>query len=181
MKKTILFLGLILCFSCKNETTNTKSQELQEPEPIAKVTDNIFTFSVELKTEEADILELYYVDDFPDAPFTREKRMAKSIEAGSDFQTIEFKLPKNSLPYKMRLDIGDNGNKFETPVFINSIKLTLNNNVIAIDDTLMDSFFQPNEYVTKIEGGYLRKTIENKYDPFITARPLLIKKIELEL
>ena len=75
-------------------------------------------------------------------------------------------------------DFGEN--KIETPVKINSIELKYNSDSIVIDALVLEHFFHPNIYLEKGDSGYLRKTLNGRYDPFLVSTPLLEKKIELE-
>ncbi|MDX1772977.1 hypothetical protein [Oceanihabitans sediminis] len=186
MKKLILVILVMLAVSCKNdknqninEEQKTKQTENSNKEVVLKE-DNILTVTMSVKVLEDDKFELYYVDDSIDRSFNSEDRIAVYVQANNNFQTIEFKLPEYSLPYKFRIDLGDNSNKHESNVEIKSVTLQLNQFTIDIDDATMDSFFQPNKYLQKINGGYTRKIVDNKYDPFLLAKPVLIKKIELE-
>ena len=61
-------------------------------------------------------------------------------------------------------------------------KLVLNENVINIDSKTLEVFFQPNIYLERVSNGiYLRKAMNGKYDPFLISKPILDKKIEIEL
>lgn len=180
MKKAVLILIAIICFSCKDETKNKESQIVETPKEVV-VKDNTLSIILDVKVKEDDKLELYYVINSPEDGFSRDNRYATYIKGNNEFQKIEFKLPKDVFPYKLRLDLGDNGNKYETNIEIKSITLQLNNNTIEIDHTTMDSFFQPNVYLQKTDNGYSRKVVDGKYDPFLLAKPVLIKKMELEL
>ena len=180
MKKTVLILIVIICFSCKDESKNKESQIVETPKEVV-VKDNIFILKLDIKANEDDKFELYYVANSPEEGFSRENRTATYIKGNKEYQTVEFKLPKDVFPYKLRIDLGDNGNKYETNIEIKSIKLQLNDNTIEIDQTTMDSFFQPNVYLQKTDNGYSRKVVDGKYDPFLLAKPVLIKKMEIEL
>lgn len=180
MKKTLIILTIILCYSCKDESKNKEIQRVETPKTEV-VKDGVLKIILNVKVKEDDKFELYYIDDSPEGTYSVDKRLAIYTKAADDFQAIEFKLPKEAFPYNFRIDLGDNENRFESDVEIKSINLILNENIIEIDNTLIDSFFQPNVYLQKTENGYSRNITEGKYDPFLTARPLLIKKMELEL
>lgn len=187
MKNPILIFLVILIFSCKNDKKHDvedqkeiQQTEKQEVENVL-IEDNVFILTMFVKVFEDDKFELYYVDDSIDGNFNSKNRLAVYVVGSNEFQTIQFKLPENSLPYKFRIDLGDNGNKYETNIEIKSITLQLNGNTIELDHTTMDSFFQPNVYLQKTDTGYSRKVVDGKYDPFLLAKPVLIKKMELEL
>lgn len=163
MKKTVLIILVLGILSCVDEK------------------DNIFKVSINAKFLEDDKIELHYINDFSNGTFNTKDREAIYIKGSNEFQLIELSLPKGVLPSKFRIDLGDNINMHETQIDINSVDIELNGNVINIDKTILDSFFQPNIYLERNENGYLRKVVKDKYDPFITSKAILIKKIELEL
>lgn len=180
MKKAVLIFMAILSFSCKDKVNNKETTTIEAPkEEVIK--DDVIKIILEVKIQEDDKIELFYVDDSPEGSFSGDKRLASYIKGSEDFQLIEFKLPKDVIPYNFRIDLGDNGNKHETDVEVKSIKLQLNENTIEIDNTILDSFFQPNEFLQKTDFGYSRHVVDGKYDPFVLSKPVLIKKMELEL
>lgn len=179
MKYVILLLTILLVFACKNERTPNKNTIENKKETI--VNDDVLSITIEVRTKEADKFELYYTDDLPESGFTADKRIAVYTPGGDDFQTLTFTLPNEVWPYKLRLDLGENNNKYETPVEIKSIIFKLNSNSFVIDSSIMGSFFDTNAYIEPISNGYNRKVLEGKYDPFLVAKPVLIKKMEIEL
>jgi hypothetical protein len=176
MRKIVLVILLITAFACKEEA---KKKEIKEPVKKEVVKDNIFRVFIEVKTQEDDKFQLFYIDDSPEGKFNGDKRLVQQVKGGDEVQIIQFTLPKEVLPYKFRIDLGENN--YETIVVIKKVKLMYNNEVIEIDDLTLPRFFKPNVYLEKVETGYLRKTIDGRNDPFLLSTPLLIKKIELEL
>lgn len=179
MKKIILACLIVLSFACKNE--EKKAIETEKPVKKEVVKDNIFRVFINIRVSEDDKFELYYVGDTPDGNFNVNERVAKYIKGSDDFQVVELSLPENIFPYKFRIDLGDNINKYETDIEIKSIIIQLNKEKIEIENELLSSFFQNNVYLEKTPLGYKRKSVDNRYDPFLISTPLLIKKIELEL
>ncbi len=178
MKKIILVCLVVFSFACKNEE---KSIKIKSELPVKKevVNDDIFKVFIDIKVNEDDKFQLFYVDDSPEGDFSVDKRLALLIKGDNNFQVIEFTLPANVFPYKFRVDLGENN--LETSIEIRSIKLQYNNDVIEIGNLTLERFFQPNIYLEKTVNGYLRKTIDGRNDPFLLSTPLLIKKMELEL
>ncbi|WP_347923215.1 hypothetical protein [Pontimicrobium sp. SW4] len=177
MKKIILSCLVIFSFSCKNE--DKKATEVQTPIKKEVVKDNLFKIIMEAKVKEDDKFQVFFTDDSPEESFSANKRLVKNIVGSEEFQTLEFVLPKEVLPFKFRIDLGENS--YETLVEIGVIKLEYNNEVIEIDPLTLERFFQPNIYLQKTDNGFMRKTIDGRCDPFLMSTPLLIKKIELEL
>lgn len=180
MKHKFYLLAFLICFCCKEENKN-KGEAKNSASDLTKITDDIFKVTLDAKFLEDDKVELYFVGGSAEGSFNQKERVAKYIKGSAEFQVIEFSLPKGVIPYKFRVDIGDNINKHETQVNIKSVKLELNKNVIYIENKLLDSFFQPNLYLEKNDTGYLRKVIDNNYDPYILSKPVLNQKIAIEL
>lgn len=180
MKHVPLLILIVLFFSCQKEKKDTN--QLKKDSPTSKkIKDNIFKIILEVKVINDDKFEVYYVDDYEEGSFNPDKRLAKFIKASNELQTIQFNLPSGILPYKFRIDVGDNINRHETLVEIKSIRLELNSEFMLIDNQLIDIFFNPNIFLVKRDNGYLRRIVDDRYDPFLLSTPLLDKKIELEL
>lgn len=179
IKRAVLVFSILVFFSCKDEKKSMNTPIDTVIEKVVK--DDILTITLEVRIEEDDKFEIYYVDDLPENGFSADKRLANYIKGGDDYQLVTFALPKKVWPYNLRFDLGDNNNKYETPVEIKSITFKYNNNVFEIDKSIMDSFFQPNAYLEPTTNGYSRKAVDGKYDPFLITKPVLIKKMELEL
>lgn len=184
MKKIIFIAIAILSFSCKNEanTRETNTQEANTEETKATevaLKDNILKISINIVVPQDDKLQLFYVDDDPEGNFNPDKRLAINVKANDNAQKITFSLPEGVFPYKLRLDLGENS--FESAIYVNSINLELNNNVIDIENEVLERFFQPNIYLEREGNGFNRKVIDGRCDPFLLSTELLIKKMELEL
>lgn len=185
MKRTILILIVILNFSCKeNKKENPKNEG--EKEVLKVVTkkaekDNIFKLQFEMKLLENDKIRVFYTGNSLEEKFSGEQMVVTSIKGSPEFQTVSINLPVNILPYKLRVDVGENGIKNESPIEFKSIKLELNENSIIINNDIINNFFRPNLYLEKTDNGFQRKIMEGKYDPFFVSTPLLNKKIEIEL
>lgn len=182
MYKIILVTLLCICFSCKKEAESKnvdKLTTLLKNEFIEK--DFIFKVLVNIKILEADKIELFFTDSSSNGIFFQNKRLVKNLRGSKDEQTIEFNLPQNIFPKSLRLDLGENQNKNETDIEINSIEFLYNGKSMSIRKELLNYFFQPNIYMEKKDDVYLRKVVNGRYDPFLLAKPVLIKKMELEL
>ena len=84
------------------------------------------------------------------------------------------------MPYNFRIDIGSNDNQKE--IIIQSISIEYNNKNIIIDKESIHIFFDINEYIdyNKIDGRVSVVEVNGRKDPFIIAKPILLKKIEIE-
>ncbi|WP_296382658.1 hypothetical protein, partial [Winogradskyella sp.] len=160
MKRIILALIVLGFLSCKEDKGNSTQKKVIEEVGVEKrktKKEDIFKVTLNIKMLEDDKIELFYLGEFQDGNFNSKERVAKYIKGNNEFQIIELVLPKGIIPYQFRIDIGDNVNKHETQVDIKSINLELNENIINIDNTLLNSFFHPNRYLEKNNTGYLRR------------------------
>lgn len=179
MKRICMILMVLMAIiSCDKKSSKTKNQASKK-EKITK--DNILRISIETVINEDDIIQLFYTDQSEFEDYSSDKRLALPVKGSSTVQTLVFNLPKDVLPYKFRIDLGDNSRMNQTQIDIISITIELNNNNIVVTNELLDSFFQPNIYLEGNETGYERKLLNDRFDPFITSKAILIKKMELEL
>lgn len=182
MKTNFLLLAILLIFSCNDGKKKESVDPTENKEAKAEVIkDDILKIKLDFKVIQDDKFELYYSENDIGVNFGPDDRLAQYVKASNDYQSITFNLPKGIFPTNFRIDLGDNPIKNETPIEIMAITVEWNGNVINIDNSLVSSFFQPNAYLQQTETGYSRKVINDKYDPFLLVKPVLIKKMELEL
>jgi len=179
MKRAVLFLVISVFFSCKNEDKKKVQETMINEQVIEK--DNIIKISINARFLEDDRFDLFYVADFPENNFNEKERLSKYLKGNDHFQSINFELPNGVFPYKFRIDLGNNENKHLTPIEIKTIMLEFNGNQILIENSELDHFFYANEFLERTDNGYLRKEVNGRYDPFILSKPLLDKKMEIEL
>lgn len=185
MKKIIIVLIAIVSFSCKDKSDNDKvkksvvNNEVEKSKTL-EIEDDTFKIIMNIKVLEDDKLDVFFVGDSPEGAFNSDSRADGYLRGSDNFQIVTVSLPIGILPYKLRIDLGDNINRHETNIEIKSFKLQFNNSIIELDNTALDSLFQPNIYLQKTDNGYSRKIIDGKYDPFLIASPALITKIETE-
>lgn len=180
MKKVIYVFVVVLFFSCGNNKKKNETIDIDTPSTKNVIQkDNILKIAFDIKVKEDDKFQLFYIDESPESKYNVDSRIVLPIQGSDEYQLIKFEFPPNILPYKFRVDVGENKN--ETLIKIRSVKLTLNNNTIEFDGATIDKFFQPNIYLNKAEDGYERKKVDGRYDPFFTSKAFLIKKMELEL
>lgn len=169
--KYICFFVLINLASCNEKKNTTVSND-------EKAIQNSLKVSMEIKVLEDDKLQLFYFEDSSQINYEDEKRIAKSIKGKDHFQLVEFVLPENIIPSKFRIDVGENG--FLSAVEIKNIKISYNTNLIDIENTVFDRFFETNIFLESSEKGLVRKKINGRYDPFFVSKALLIKKMKIE-
>jgi hypothetical protein len=175
----------LFAFSCKQgENKNNNINEIEDEVVSRKKqeNDNRFKVILNVKMIENNRIDLFYIGDNPESGFNDQELVSKNILGDDEFQVVELELPKDILPYEIRIDLGENSKKVETIVEINYIKLIFNKNVIEINSQTLDVFFQPNIYLEKVSNGvYLRQVVDGKFDPFLMSKAILNKKIEIEL
>jgi hypothetical protein len=140
--------------------------------------DNAFKVSIKIKVKENDKFQLFYVEDTKKESYTENKRITCSVNGKNNFQNVEFTLPPSVLPEKFRIDVGET--KVNTLIEIEEVSINYRNKQVIISDNTFHRFFKPNIYLEKNKNGYMRKTIENRYDPFFISTALLNKRIELD-
>ncbi len=170
---------LIVFTSCKNTDKpieeNKLGHSLKE-----KVKDDIFKILINGVVKSDDIFEVFYTDIDAKEGFTEAKKLKIVVKGDDSIQNIAFNLPEEVLPYNFRIDIGSNDN--QKGIIIQSISIEYNNKNIIIDKDSIHIFFDINEYIdyNKIDGRVRVVEVNGRKDPFIIAKPILLKKIEIE-
>jgi|AntRauMFilla1563_2_1112583.scaffolds.fasta_scaffold00031_10 hypothetical protein len=160
MRNLGCFYLLLLTLSCA---------KLEEKHTIVKI---------DLKSLNDEKIQFFYTNN-KIKYFTDELMFANKIEGSTQFQTVEFKLPKNFRLNRLRIDLGEN--KLETPIFIKNINISYGNKIIEIDENNMNRFFSTNIYLKTSDFViFERSYIAKKYDPFLKSTALLEKKMFLE-
>lgn len=159
MKKLTVLL-LLLLFSCKSI----------QYEPT------IITLSFKCLNDE--IIRLFYID-YVETGFSTEMMLTKRIQGKDEFQHIVFEIPAKHRPKSFRIDLGEN--KVETAVFIEDIKISYGDKELYISKGIIKRYFKENIYVETLDyHKFFRKSVENRYDPFLKSSPLLEKYMYLE-
>jgi len=144
----------------------------------AKLEEKHTIVKIDLKSLNDEKIQFFYTNN-KIKYFTDELMFANKIEGSTQFQTVEFKLPKNFRLNRLRIDLGEN--KLETPIFIKNINISYGNKIIEIDENNMNRFFSTNIYLKTSDFViFERSYIAKKYDPFLKSTALLEKKMFLE-
>ena len=186
MKKSVLILIIILNFACKNKTKKEaeeiKSNTTQIIEDVKNIeVEDVLKIHLIVRILENDKFRVFYTSNSPEEKISEKKMEVASVKGNSDFQQVTIQLPKGVVPYKLRLDLGENSIKNQSDIDLESINIELNDNVIKVDNQNIKSYFRPNQYLTKTPTGYSRKIVDDKYDPFLLSTSTLIEKIVEEL
>ncbi|CDF81220.1 conserved hypothetical protein [Formosa agariphila KMM 3901] len=179
MRNIFLIACVFLLFSCEGK--NEKNKISEKKTSINKIEkDNIFSVDLNVKILEDDRLQLFFIEDDPESGFSADKRMYIDIKGKDEFQVVSFKLPSGVLPYRFRVDLGEN--KIESDIQIKSIVIKFNQGVMDIDSATFPRLFSSNIYLNTTDyKTFSRKIIDTQYDPYIVSTPLLDKKIEIDL
>lgn len=179
---TLIILSICACKQGNKEGNSDKEYENEVNTSQKTLKDNKVKIILNLKITENNRIDVFYIGDNPNGGFNDKELVSKNVLGDKGFQVVELELPKDILPYSLRIDIGENSLKTETPIEITDIKIILNDNVIEIDSNTLEVFFQPNIYFEKISNGlYRRKIVDGKFDPYFVSKGILNKKIEIEL
>lgn len=173
-KNKMRYLSIYLIFFGCTTKDKTNSIEIEQ---------DIFKIHINAIVPEDDIFEVFYLDQnlSEKVRFTKDKKLREKIVGSKTIQKITFKLPNKIYPYQFRLDLGGNRNQQE--IIIKSIELSYRNGSIIINSDLIRIFFIINQFIdlNDSNGKIKLKEISQSKDPFIIARPILLKKMEIEL
>lgn len=169
---TIIILSalLIVIFSCTSRKEAKKNNQ-----------EKIFEIEIEYKILKDDIFQVFYIDQDSKEKFSEEKMISKKINKSQKTNSISFNLPKEVIPKKIRIDLGEN--KCQEEITINQIKLKYSGNEIIVKEKYIPHFFVMNSFLKydPSSGEFRSISINNRYDPFIISSALLNQKIKLEL
>ena len=160
-RTALLLLSFLIFFSCKQANK-------------AKI-DEIFNITLNIKVFEDDKFKVYYLEK-EHSGYDEKNKVEVNVTGSNSYQDINFAL--SQLPHKFRIDLGESG--IESKIWISGVTIEYKQQKIGIEDNALHRFFKPNIYLKRAQKGYIRKTIDNRYDPFLESTPLLEKKIELE-
>lgn len=170
--RTRCIIIFFVIFGCKRNA---------EKEVYIKEQEN-FRIQIESTIPKDDSFFLYYLDEEVKGKpkFTEEKKLTEKVLGAEAFQKVSFKFPENTYPHQFRIDLGTN--KDQEVIVIRSIKLHYKGQIISIENDVLDIFFIINKFIDlNAADGKLRfKKIANRKKPFIIAKPILLKKMELE-
>ena len=175
---TFSYLLLFVLVSCKennNNSMNTGNTVINE----SVIDKNIFTVTLNLNVEKNDSFQIYYKDE-EQSPFTEENSIFIEFQGKKEPQDIVFKLPKDALPYFLRLDFGTNQNQSE--IAINSFKINYLDKVFESKGNDFFNYFYSNELVkVDKEKSSVKPIVSEKgeYDPIFCSGDGLKNQIDL--
>lgn len=126
-------------------------------------------------------MELYYLLEGQNQ-FNEKNKKTNGIEGGLAPQSIKFEIPRGAIGHRFRIDFGDR--KMDAPnIFLRSVTVEDGSSKTTISQREIGYFFYFNEYVrfNKYNGELTFLTLEDRSDPFMISRPILQKKIKIDL
>lgn len=186
-KVAIVLVFLILGVSCKfKNESETQEISIEKKTAISQQENkeakkNVFEIEITYKVSQDDVFQVFYTSDDASEHFSTKSMIRKKVFGSDEFNTVKIQLPKNMLPYKIRIDLGEK--KEQGEIGIQEIKLKYLGREIDIKKELILEFFSINEFLKYDYGKGIFKSslVNNRYDPFIISSALLNQKIKIEL
>lgn len=171
MRNTIIFTSLIsfLLISCN--LTQKEDAAVEK-----KSTSDDVTLTLEAKFLLNDKFQIYYTKE-PNVELNGDNLLNKYVYGSDQMQKVVFKFPKGIIPYKIRLDLGENvGQK---NISVKNISINYKDNEINGDDgefmkswtTNASLVYDNNKFIYNIE------LINGLHDPLLITNVNLEKKL----
>ncbi|MEZ4857334.1 MAG: hypothetical protein R2781_00815 [Flavobacteriaceae bacterium] len=157
----IVFVGIFMFYCCGNPAKNSNTLEIR----------------LKVQADKNDRVDLYYTHS-KDSVFSEERKMNQTVTAFKE-ESITFTLPKKNLS-SFRIDLSNN--PLQEEIRLIACTIVYNGKKVLIDPELLSIFFTINEYLQydSNTGVFKISSIKGKKDPYITSKPLLIKRIEID-
>jgi len=139
MKYLLSCIFLIVCMSCKSDSSKTDKKDNQ---PTQEKTDQIESFNFDSADgkyrlvfngvfEKDDLMLIYYTTQEGEV-LTSEKFKTQEVKGKPEYQQIVFEFGNNNKPYNLRIDFSDSKSqefvKFKSIILIDAYnKLVINN------------------------------------------------------
>ncbi len=172
MTRTIHFLFLIFFIgACQGKRSNLATE----------VQSDSFLIKLSIVAKKNDRIEIFYLDSKDNQiTFSEEKKISKDVVGSVAVQTLSFVLPIEALPNTFRIDIGNN--KEQGVVCIKKIVFKSVHGEFRITGKELKWFFTTNKFLKpKGNGQYEAVEIDGRLDPYMLAKAILNKKLEIEL
>lgn len=173
--KICLFSLALMIISCKEVKNENQMEVIDVP---VKPRAELFQVSLDLIIKKDDSLQLFYMDE--NMTIYDGSKTVWSIVKGSDNpQEVIFMLPRDILPYKIRLDFGTN--KEQLPIAVKSFSMKYRDKNFHVKDTMFYQYFIPNDQINWDRKEAVATTIYKEgvfYDPGFNCRETL--ELELE-
>lgn len=173
--KSTLLLSLIL-LSCKNENTTDENKPMEEAVEEQKLP--AFLVELDLVIKKDDTLQLFYTE-FENETFVGTKKIRTVVKGNNQEQTIDFKLPGDVFPKRLRIDFGES--EGQEPIEFKKFKVSYLDKIFEAKDTMFYQFFMPNRQIEWDRKNAIIKVNKKEgelYDPQFLSREILEKRLE---
>jgi hypothetical protein len=144
----ILFTITSLLVNCSSEEKkNEKKNDLENKQ---------LELIVEFKSQVNDRFKVYYTVA-PNVEITGEYMLTNYTFGSNELQKTVFKFPSGEVPYKIRLDVGEN--QLNDRISIKNISINYNNKVIDGDNGKFMPFWALNECIKYDENNFIYNII----------------------
>lgn len=170
LKSSFILLSLI-AFSCGSDNKEEKNQENSGTE--SKQVELI----VEFKSPVNDRFKVFYTVA-PNVEISGEYLINKLTYGSNDFQEVVFQFPVGAIPYKLRLDVGEN--QSVENLTIKNISLKYKDKVVDGDNGEFMKMWSPNSSLVYDEQNFVYKIVpvDGKKGPVFIANVDLEKELK---
>ena len=167
-----ILLPLIMLLSCNSAQKDEVTLEKQSS------TDEV-TLTLEASFLQNDKFQIYYTKE-PNVELSGDLVIDKYVYGNDQMQKIDFKFPKGDIPYKIRLDLGENME--QKNISVKNISIQYMDQVINGDDGQFMKSWTTNESLVYDPSRFIYniKLINGLHDPlFITSVDMEKKLLKL--
>ncbi|HRB72364.1 MAG: hypothetical protein E2604_01685 [Flavobacterium sp.] len=170
LMKSIFLVAALSLVSCNSETKKDSKTETTEAK-----SDQV-ELTVEFKSPLNDRFKVFYTVA-PNVEITGEHMMTHFTYGSDEMQKIVFKFPAGVLPYKLRLDVGEN--QSATNLTIKNVSLDYKDIHIDGDNGEFMNLWSPNGSIKFDEQNFVFNLIpiNGKKEPVFIANIELEKKL----
>jgi len=167
----------LMVFSCKKEINVENTNDASKTTELVK--DDLFRVSFNLNVSKDDNMHLYYTLD-GSINFTEENSVWMPVKGSEKDQDVIFALPEGIIPSLLRIDFGYGKNESQSPVKLNSFKLSYQDKNEVISGQDIFKYFTPFEGYTDVDPGSTllkRHKKDQASGPILYPQTLLSEKI----
>lgn len=168
--KSLFLLTTLFLVSCGSETKKNNESEVSEAK------NDQVELTVEFKSPVNDRFKVFYTI-VPNVEITGEHMMTKYTYGSDEMQKIVFTFPTGALPYKLRLDVGEN--QSVNNITIKNVSLDYKDIHIDGDNGEFMNQWSPNESLKFDDQNFVYNLIpvNGKKEPVFIANIELEKKL----
>lgn len=171
MKKNLILAAIVAfsIFSCN------KTEKVEAPKPEAPK--NTFKVALEMIVQQDDSVQVFYQDG-NSTSFEEKNSLWMPVKGSASPQLVEFELPEDFVPAKLRFDISKKEN--QDPVVINNFIMKYLDKKYESKDSTMIYYFTAEQIQYDVAKKTLTPVVKKgqHYDPYIYSTDLLTKQVE---